>query len=572
MAKLLTPQEFADVRTVRSRSVMNVPHPLNLADEAEWRFFQRILTSAGITKKGNPELLRTIEESRQRHRANGGPDLASAELAGDDTSPIVDQNMFSSMGVDPTSNIPTSSAFSSVVGGTVYTLLHLELLDQNGQSLGANQTTVYGQGENVPLSTAGTSSVPPQTGFQAQFTYSYQKQVGGQPVTNTIYLDVGGEPVGTPILTQPVLRPNNPRQPIFPTPLQYTQYIKIGLGRTGTNYGDCDYWYSEPDSNQQNPILKVPIVATQQFASNVTSVIAAALSVTGPASGGGITLPTTSTLLQAITFNGTTLSINFPFNATPSQDGSATFPAAPWPPDQLSLLTFTILVTTQNSQPAPVAVSIYSSLAGPFTGDPGVGGIDGIYVLRPIDFTWHCVAAGTMVKAPGGRSVRIEDLVGGEEVVIDASGRTLVVNDTYVHQKKGEIIAITDDQGHELLITERHAVMTTKGPIIAQYILPGQTLHTETGKAKVKKVERRPYTGLVYSINVGRGIEPGKLKQEEMVFFANGILVGDNALSRDVAAHAKKQLPNILASLPEAWRAEAKAWHGPAAAAGQRKA
>lgn len=531
---------------------MGVPHILNLAEESEWRFFQRVLARSGISRDRNPELMRTIENARKNHVEHGGPVLDAPS----DDAPIVDQNMYSSIGLNPAGNIPSSSAFSSVVGGTTYTMLYLELLDQNNNPLGSNSITQYGEGENVTVVTQGAQAS--QAGFQAQFTYSYQKKSGGQPVMGSINLDVTDEPVGPPVLTQPVRTPANVTAG--------KQYIKVGVGRTGSNAADCDYWYSEPDSNKANPILKVPITATQQFSSNVTAIVQAALSVTSQW-GGGITLSSTSQLMNGLSSSGSTLTINFPFNGNPPQDQSATFPAAKWPPDQMTTVTFTIFVKTVNSGNGLVGISIYSSLTPPYTGDQGAPALDGVYVLRPVDFTWHCVAAGTQVKMAGGRTISIDELTGGEEIVINAEGRTLVVNDTYVQQKDGLIISVKDNKGHHALITERHAVITSQGPIIAKYLLSGQTILTDKGSATVTEVQSQPYSGLVYSINVGRGIALANLPDRDKTFFANGILVGDNALSRDVAAHARKQLANILADLPEEWRAEAAVWHAQAAAA-----
>jgi intein/homing endonuclease len=205
-------------------------------------------------------------------------------------------------------------------------------------------------------------------------------------------------------------------------------------------------------------------------------------------------------------------------------------------------------------------VSIYSALKPPFSGDPDAPGFDGVWVLRPFDFTWHCVAAGTSVTLADGGSKPIEDLVGGEEVRTPDGG-ALIVNDTYVFAGDRAIIELEDDRGRTLRITERHAVFTENGPIIAKELRAGDVVNTEDGRSALVRAEVVPYEGLVYGINVGRGIAPEELRREQMGFFAGGLAIADNALSRDVAATARKRLETILAELPPEWHQDARNTH-----------
>jgi hypothetical protein len=356
-------------------------------------------------------------------------------------------------------------------------------------------------------------------------------------------------PVGAPVVTQPVRTVTS------------KNYIKIGIGRDEAHRPpDCDYWYNEP--NIASPNIRLPLMVTQKFKSNIKQPLWPT-NITNPPtiyqikpSTGGVTVPLSQAAIQAgITATGDTLSLNFPFNNNVALDGSVQFGPAAWANDTQLFTTISLGVKTDTSANDFVWVNLYSTTEAPWATSPGPGE----YRMYPNYYTWHCVAAGSKVLLADGKSKKIEDIKGGEEVKIGNYGEVLLVVDTFGAKKEAEqVLALITQAGHELLITHMHPVLTTEGLVAARDLVAGDQVLTDKGPSPVKSIKSRKYSGMVYSLGVGPAPNISCAAESSTCYFANGILIADNRVCVEFLAAYKKRLTTVLAQIPKRFHAEAK--------------
>lgn len=563
-------RERGNIDHVRKLASKTGRHILDLSDDRQWEYLMASAHKSGVTPKTHPCYFATLERSRKKHLANGGPPARKAAVG--DSNGLEDANDILSLGTTDAGSNSQGSGFSSIVGGTIFTRLQLEILDgKTGASLAfADTGPVMGQGFYEALSTLGNIP-PPGDGMQLIYTYSYLPsgtdglaRDADDPVNGVLTRSTNELPVGAPTVVQPIRTKTNP-------------YIKIGIGRPlNPPPTDCDYWYNEP--TQSNPNLRLPMVGSQKFNSNIvtplvfpkvppgpndpvpTCILTAFVSKTG---GGGTSAPlpqTTNRYPTAITASGSTLNWNFPWNPDVTQDQSMQYGPAAWANDTTVISYISIQVKTASSAGEWVFVNIYSNLTPPpaWATSPSPG----TYVQYPIYYTWHCVAGGTLVTRADGSTMKIEEMTGGEKVKVGPGGETFTVVDTFHTAKEATIISLCTAAGHELLITDMHPVRTDKGIVVARDLRAGTVVFTDKGPSPLKSVETRPFSGMVYCIGLGADAEEEKrFTIDNTCFYANGILVGDNRLSLLTRHSWQSSLEAILERLPKKWHREARLSH-----------
>jgi len=553
-------RERGNIDHVRKLASKTGRHILDLSDDRQWEYLMASAHKSGVTPKTHPCYFATLERARKKHLANGGPPAPKAAVA--DSNGLEDANDILALGTTDAGSNSQGSGFSSIVGGTIFTRLQLEILDgKTGNSLAfADTGPIMGQGFYEALSTLGNIP-PPGDGMQLIYTYSYLPSGntnalagdGDDPVNGVLTRSTNELPVGAPTVVQPIRTKTNP-------------YIKIGLGRPAPPT-DCDYWYNEP--NIAAPNIRLPMVGSQKFKSNIVTplvfgpgtpncIVTAFVSKT---TGGGSTFPlpvTTNIYPTAITASGTTLNWNFPWNSDVTKDGSMQYGAAAWANDTTVISYISIQVKTATSAGEWVFVNIYSSATPPWAVSPSAG----TYIQYPIYYTWHCVAAGTLVTRADGSTMKIEEMTGGEKVKVGPGGETFTVVDTFHTAKEATIISLCTKAGHKLLITDMHPVRTDKGIVVARDLRAGTVVLTDKGPSPLKSVETGPFSGMVYCIGLGADAEEEKrFTIDNTCFYANGILVGDNRLSVLTRHSWQSSLEAILERLPKKWHREARLSH-----------
>jgi hypothetical protein len=560
MKNSFTARERENIDYVRKLASKTGRHILDLSDDRQWEYLMASAHKSGVTPETHPCYFSTLERSRKKHLANGGPPKPkAAQAAKAGSNELENANDISSLGITTPGTNSQGSGFSSIVGGTIFTRLQLEIVDtKTGKSLAfADSGPIMGQGYYEALSTLGNVP-PPGDGMELIYTYSYlpngnadsRAEGNGDPVNGVLTRATSELPVGPPTVTQPIrIKTNN--------------YIKIGLGRPAPP-SDCDYWYNEP--NLANPNIRLPMVGSQKFKSNIVTplvfgpgtpncIVTAFVSKTG---GGGTTVPLPVTINRyptAITASGNTLNWTFPWNSDVTQDQSMQYGPAAWANDTTVISYFSIQVKTATSAGEWVFVNIYSSLTPPWAVSPSAG----TYIQYPIYYTWHCVAAGTLVTRADGSKMKIEEMTGGEKVKVGPGGETFTVVDTFHTAKEATIISLCTEAGHDLLITDMHPVRTDKGIVVARDLRGGTVVLTDKGPSPLKSVETRPFSGMVHCIGLGADAEEEKrFTIDNTCFYANGILVGDNRLSVLTRHSWQSSLEAILERLPKEWHPEAR--------------
>lgn len=546
-----TKKDLADLKYVASLSGQWEEHELDFSDDRQWNFFMRQVARSGVTDKTHPEYMKALRAARRADKKRGGPagnmDARRKTLKAETGDTMQDANTISSFGISVATSL--GGGFSAIVNGTVFTSLYAQLIDlTNDQVLGEKSIgPVYGEGEYIPIDLTGT--LPTKENMLMVLSWSYQPLnsdgTTGSFVQGSMRVSTNELPVGAPVVTQPIRTVTS------------KNYIKYGLGRSSAA-PDCDYWYNEP--NIANPNIRLPLVVTQKFKSNIKQPLWPS-NITNPPtifqikpSTGGVTQPVSMDAVKAgITATGDTLSFNFPFNNDVSKDQSVKFGSAAWANDTSLLATISLGVKTETSQNDFVWMNLYSTQQAPWATSPAPGE----YRMYPNYYTWHCVAAGSKVLLANGKTMKIEKIKGGEKVKI-TNGEIFTVVDTFGTNKEAEVIVLTTKDGHELLITDLHPVLTTKGLVAARDLLTGDKVMTDKGPSALTSIKRRKYSGLVYSLGVGATTEVTCFTDDITCYFANGILIADNRLCVEFVANYKRRLATVLARIPKKFHPEAR--------------
>jgi hypothetical protein len=549
----LTKQDVENIKYVASLSNQWEEHELDFSDDRQWSFFMRQVERSGVTDKTHPEYMKALRSARKADQKRGGPSgrlLERREAQGVAEDKMHDANTISSFSISIAKNKSLGAGFSAIVSGTVFTTLYVQLIDlSNDKVLGEKSVgPVFGEGEYLPIDLTG--GLPLKENMLMVFSWSYEPKTGGvkagAPINGSMRVSTNELPVGAPNVTQPVRTKTN-------------NYIKFGLGRL-VPPTDCDYWYNEP--NIQNPNIRMPLMVTQKFKSNIKQPLWPS-NITNPPtiyqikpSTGGVTRPISMAAIQAgITANGDTLTFNFPYNNSVSVDKSIQFGAAAWANDTTLLAVISLGVKTDTSNNDFVWVNLFGSDQPPWA----VSQAPGEYQMYPNYYTWHCVAAGTKILLANGKSMKIDDITGGEKVKIGAKGEVFTVVDTFGTNKEAEVLAVTTKNGRELLITDMHPVLTSKGLVAARDLVTADQVLTDEGASRIKSIKRRKYSGLVYGFSVGATPEEAKrFTSDNTCYYANGILIGDNRVCVEYVAAYKKRLTTVLARIPKKFHAEAK--------------
>lgn len=553
----LSEQEHKDLKHVLGMSKPGEAHLLNLADEAQYRFYRKQIDESGMTPEKYPQFFKVLERTRQEHIQNGGPILLNQKAS---NGGLVDLNIISSAIFDAGSGLKGSSdasvntyasAVSSINGGTNFTKLTLQIYDiGTGNRIANNDPpAVYGGGEYLPIDVKGDAAG--KEGMRVIFTYSYQKGED-PPVLANVHLDLDDEADGIPTVEQPVLKQGH----------EANKYLKFGLGRDAAHTPpDCDYYWLEP--NIDNPVVRVPLKGSQKFKSNIVPTITenditCYMMLVNKGGGAPPIIPTTQ-LLSGISVSPSdpkTLLWSFPYDYDLSKDKSIQFGKATFAPDSYTILYFMVRVKTQNSGVDYVSTSVYGKKSPPWS--PSSSDLPGCYAMRPFWYTWHCVAEDTLVTLAGGKTKRIDELTGGDMVLADNTGRLLQVESTVFTDANEDIIAITDRYGHTVRITEEHVVVTMDGINKAKNLIPGDILITENGEAEISSVAVETFKGRVWSVGLTlAGGADQALNDENSTFFANGILVGDSRMNMLYHELTRNSLETVLSKLPEEWHPDA---------------
>lgn len=177
-----------------------------------------------------------------------------------------------------------------------------------------------------------------------------------------------------------------------------------------------------------------------------------------------------------------------------------------------------------------------------------------------ISFRSSCVAEGTLVRLGNGKAAPIDQISLNQQVSRlghrKADASMLTVTDISTGREPSPMIRLIDDQGHQLLITKGHPVMTPNGGVVAGDLAVGDAILTEQGVAKLTSVTREPYEGMVYNLQLGSEAELESLAgvANATTMVANGIVIGDSSMQTNYSIEAQKHPETTLDRVPVKWR------------------
>jgi len=554
----LTTQDKADFQYVLKLPRRATTGTFDLSDPAQYRFLMKQWERAGITKGRHPQLFKTAENLRQRQAAereklhSSKPLNAEHDLVPMSTgdTPIVPLNIISNLAL-VSGNIFGAAAFTSMPGDlqdpNTEAVTTLALYDQNENQLTQiNTAEQYAAGYDMRNTVVGT--VPATTTLlYAVGTYFYVDNQGksqtGPLVAQTTPYPVTSEKADTGSLIMLSQQP---------TDVKGNGVIKVCIVRTDP---DCDYLFQ---SQGGNFIVQFPIQATFTIPEPMQPLpnqqqlnqISITLAQPAPAQGGTCTMQAgfnfwSPTSPNYINVSGS--SMNWLFNPGPFSNPLST-PSSPCFPSNSTViynLQITVMGTNANGGTDYFFGSIQTT-SNTLPPPPGTA------YLPPMVVAYGCLAEGTQVTMADGTPRNIEN-VGAEERVLSsiAGSAENVTSFTHGIELKPMVRLITEN-GHTLLLTETHPVMTSQGVKMANLLAEGDVVQTAEGPSRLRTVGREAFSGTVWNLTV----DPvnSDAAKTATTFYANGILVGDGHMQRDLELAERQRPVNVLKVLPAEWR------------------
>lgn len=531
-------QQKADIQYVLSLDKGTGFTPLDLKDDRAYRFFMNQLHRAGISEERAPQLHRVIEESRQSTAAGSGCD--SQAISSGKVAPII---KITDLGTENAqSHAWYSSGLSSIPEGSTTSRLTLTLYDKDLIPIGpTGDASDYEAGTNLTVDTSGDLPAPEDNQVQGIMSYIYIKdglpcQGFATSLTATFPQSIQND---APVIT--VQQPDH-------------NQIKVCLNRQ--NAQDCDYYQDTTIENVEFPVQGntvyfgdiEPLQFDQQ--GNPTNAFAR-LQVTRPGEdlGGGCDLCLGGDCQLDVFFsdpatviNGDTLS----WSLNPAQfgDGSACFANG-------AQMVFTMAVQVSvipegGTNGAPVAFFITNADGA----EPNLNTV----VIPPMKVVYGCLAKDSRILMADGKEKEIQHIVETDRVRQKLGGAALNVQNVITGTEGSPMIRLKDNQGHSLLLTDGHPVMTPGGAVLARRLRVGDEVLTLEGQAVLTAIERETYTEKVWNLEVGVPTNPEvHLDNDNRTFYANGILVGDNTMQAVYGELDRQKKETILERLPTEW-------------------
>ncbi len=566
----LSAEQKQDLLHVKGLAPPGIPHTLDLSDAPQDRFFERMMSAAGLVRGPADTGLETfLDEMDDATPQAQAPTLL--QIAGQHGTwhPVGLISQLSKMEGDRY----YASGIVAIPDAIHQTLL-LQLFERpSWRPIGDLAVVQDWFADHLTIMAEARSK---SSDVGAVFAYFYHTDGESLPTAQVIFKTLGSVPDPTVTVTNPVRTTS--------CTSNGQDCIKICLNRSGGDCGgtgtagDCDYDETEGGSNCNRPAVQISGNA-DGFGSDINT------------SGDAYLLTLASTFSAMIVkpgdgdgdSGGCTLSNDqFCFSATDSRlnwnsgkiddeidsDGgkfiapnkmlgknctlsttSALGDQGCWDGshDAYLLVTFTVALDGDDA-----GITIASD-GYEVSGDPQ----GTVKTIPDLYFGSGCLAAGTPVRMADGSERPVEEVLVQEKVVADSDGRTLTVIDTFLGTEDLPLVIVEDVRGHRVAMTETHPVITERGVLLAKQLTDEDVLITVDGPAGVKKISAGETDQKVYNLRLGG--EGEEVNDENATFFAGGILVGDDRMQG--AWERKYETSEDAArELPEQWRADYEKW------------
>lgn len=517
---VLSPEEREDIRYIIEKSQKGIARTMDLTDPREYRFYKKQLELGGLTPDRFPQTFKVVEDL-----AAGRGLLDEASLDINVGAPV---NVISQIASTDGQNY-TTSAMSSIPGGTTNTSIIIGLYDVNNNAigpLGSGQQS--GDGKGFSVGTTGNFGSPmPAGGRQLYSIASVQYTVSGNTTLKNVVTDTFNFPDEI----------NN----INPRDIRNDNKIVVCLTRSSP---DCDY------SNAFSGNVQIPIQGNIVYFGNIDV--------------DGSNKPVNaSNIIQIVRIDGGGNPLTPPagFNFFNDPKTIASGKTLTWDLSWMSFGTpnfnsgdtvyyiFSVVVQVGGQDVTAFITNAPSSVV------PGQTQMNTLK-LSPMIVYYGCLAADAAITMEDGSTKLIADVKEGDRIISNSNGTILTVKDLTQGVEEEPMIRIVDADGHSLLLTEGHPVCTTGGVLLARQLEPGHELLTANGSSAITAVSKEDYGGIVHNLRVGIPDDGVELKVDNTSFIASGIVVGDAEMQQHYGAQAKKTVDEVLRRIPKEWHTD----------------
>ncbi|WP_257451289.1 Hint domain-containing protein [Archangium lipolyticum] len=210
----------------------------------------------------------------------------------------------------------------------------------------------------------------------------------------------------------------------------------------------------------------------------------------------------------------------------------------------------------ENAQGVRLEMWVYAEghCPDPYGGEPEYFRCPSKKEVKPVDYTRVCMAEGTQVSKPDGTRVPVERVKVGDKLLANGDGLALTVTTVHRGGESKPLVKLRDEAGREVRVTETHPMMTVaRGLVQARELSVGEAVLTRTGASRLVAVERVPYDGRVYNFALGTPEELARAGSGANMLYANGFLVGDSESQQALEKQKRVDARAVLARLNGAW-------------------
>ena len=493
---------------------------LDFSDKDHYDFYVRQFINAGITPETSPNLFKVFEQMRVKATTNEMSFLPmpAPQTSGDNTlDPI---NQISTINSDDGKSW-IAAGISSVPGGTQVTHLALSLYDDQHNLIGSNSASSFTHGDTLSVSANG--SVNTSQAVKASLTYFYQTKAGlpGQG-THTLVAENYPQSVDN----------------IFPADTNSLSPNQILICLYRTESGKCDYWRDESSPFPVQFPIKGSITyfdaIDQPFNSNNSFVY---INLIDENSGGGCEYAKIDNFFDNVTISNDNKTLSWDLSL--ANFGNACS-------GNLNPVIYSMyLEVTVQGETVGYTISTADNLK------PGRN----TKVLPEMEIAYGCLAGGTEITMADGSLEAIEDVMVGE-TVLTKEGQALEVTSSTIG-RENTIWEMITSNGKTVLLTDEHPLPTTEGIKLAKELKIGDQVYSQEGLTSIERIGQIDFPK-EYVFNLYVNYPDGGINLDDRLFYANGILVGDNEMQKVYAFQYITDDQNILNALDPEWHEDYK--------------
>lgn len=517
-----TPQQQSAVASVIKSMTADVPLTLNPQDSTQMVFLQSQLP--GI--KLSADLPKTMSQL-QASNPKAVPPTVKQRATPNQVQDVLD---FTALGEDPASGALTADGLVSIYGGSSYTVAGISFIDMNTyQQIDSATLQSSTTGVDLVLSASGQAAAAQKPAAILTMIVSpvacapgADCAVRASDVTYAQSVFLAVPPPSSPTVSIPTHTVTPVGKPIV---------VCLGRQQNGGSPTNCDYWDSTQAASG-NPQMRFPFQGFVKLSKPIASVAPPQMYLQVlPAGGGCAQLPAPEPAAGLSAPPGSFMATWTLLNPINPYDGSqwAQFGSLnPPTPGQGSCYTqgitklFGQLNITDNT--GQVVIAKFSSVPADKDAYTGTT-VDSTFLA------WGCVAAGTPISLPGGKTKPIEQIAVGEMVLADARGAAVKVLHTFIGREHKSMFRIVDEFGDEALLTGDHPVLSGNAFKTARELRVGDKVRSASpkaakagGNARVARIDTvsdaRKAGRIVYNLRVDAAVP-------RATFIAGGFVVGD---------------------------------------------